>query len=76
MHFANLVHAAGVIEDALGSRRLACVDMSGDTNVANFRKITRHRNSSIQNSLFSSKHKTRRAFNPKALRVDRLRIFL
>ena len=34
MHLAHLVDGTGVEEDALGQRRLACVDVRGDAGVA------------------------------------------
>jgi hypothetical protein len=34
MHFADLVGLAGIIEDALGRRRLAGVDMRHDADIA------------------------------------------
>ena len=39
---ADLVDAAGVIQDALGRRRLAGVDVGGDADVADFRQVAGH----------------------------------
>jgi len=36
VHFADAVHAPGVEQDALRRRRLACVNVRGNADIANF----------------------------------------
>jgi hypothetical protein len=42
VHLADLVHATGVVQDALGGRGLAGVDVGGDADVANLGQVACH----------------------------------